>query len=113
MSDPIRPKTMATNAVEGFLAGGLMGALGKAAAESPPPPLSEPGELVTPDSIVGQIRKRLANGEFDIVSKLSLILACWMARIEGTTFGDAAKAAAVAWQQTAGLTPVVKSHRTG
>jgi hypothetical protein len=100
---PPAPKTAATQAVEGFLSGAVGGLIRQAADANPPPPLAEDGEAITPTSITKQIEKHLATGDHIPAARLALILASWLARGEGLSFGEATKLAGLSWTQTAGL----------
>ena len=101
-----QPKTVLQSAVEGFITQGLGGMVSQAAAQNPPPPLAERGDPITPTSILEQVRISLDRNLQEDAAKQCLILACWIARCQGLTLGDAAKMASIAWAQTAGLTPL-------
>ena len=102
MSEP-HVKTAGTRAVESFLTNAVGGLIQHAAAENPAPPLCEEGEAITPTSIVAQISKHLDHGDHIPAARLALILASWLARGEGLSFGEASKLAGLSWGQTAGL----------
>ncbi len=101
-------KTPATAAVEGILGSAFHSIMNQAAAANPAPPMSEPGEDITPVSIVKQIAKHLDRGDHIPAARLSLILASWLARGENLSFADASKLAGLSWSQTAGLPPPPK-----
>lgn len=100
------PKPPLQSAIEGFITQGLGGFVNQAAAQSPPPPLADQGDPITPTSILAAAQKSLDRGLRQDAAKQCLILACWLARAEGLNLGDAAKMASIAWAQTAGLTPL-------
>jgi len=97
------PKTPATQAVEGFIGHALGGLIAQAAAQNPAPPLAADGEIVSPSSITKQIGKQLEKGDHTSAARLALILASWLARGEGLSFGEATKLAGLSWSQTASL----------
>lgn len=102
-------KTPATQAVEGLITNLASGFIQHAAAANPAPPLAEDGEDITPRSIVKQIDKHLAAGDHIPAARLALILASWLARGEGLSFGEATKLAGLSWTQTSGLPAPPKS----
>lgn len=105
---PSPPKTAATQAVEGFLTGAVGGLIRQAAEANPPPPLAEDGQPISPMSILGQIEKHLTMGDHILAAQLALILASWLARGQGMSFGEASKLAGLSWTQTVSLPPPPK-----
>jgi hypothetical protein len=108
MSDP-HAKTPATKAVESFIGTAVGALINQAAEQNPAPPLADDGEDISPRSICKQIDKHLLAGDHIPAARLALILASWLARGEGLSFGEATKLAGLSWTQTSALPAPPKS----
>lgn len=97
-------KTPLSSAIEGLLTGFLNNAATQASNSNPCPALCEPGEPITPESIIVQIEKSLDRGDQHTACRQALTLGALLARQANVGEKDALVFAGLAWGQTSQLT---------